>query len=133
TLWGYQAQKAIGFEVVIADDGSKQPTFDLIAQMKEKVNFPITHVWHEDHGFQKSQILNKAILACKADYILMTDGDCIPRHDFVEVHLRERKEGFFLSGGYFKLPMTISKLISKEDILSQRCFDLEWLKTNGLK
>lgn len=133
TLWGYQAQKAIGFEVVIADDGSKQPTFDLIAQMKEKVNFPITHVWHEDHGFQKSQILNKAILACKANYILMTDGDCIPRHDFVEVHLRERKEGFFLSGGYFKLPMSISKLISKEDILTQRCFDLEWLKTNGLK
>jgi glycosyltransferase involved in cell wall biosynthesis len=133
TLWGYQAQENKYFEVIIADDGSKQPTFDLIAKMKEKVGFPIIHVWHEDKGFQKSQILNKAILACNADYILMTDGDCIPRNDFVAVHLRERKEGFFLSGGYFKLPMELSKLISKQDILSQKCFDLEWLRENGLK
>ena len=24
-------------------------------------NLKITHVWHEDHGFQKTKILNKAI------------------------------------------------------------------------
>lgn len=133
TLWGYHAQKNQDFEVVIADDGSKQPTFDLIEKMKKLVGFPILHVWHEDRGFQKSQILNKAILASNTDYILMTDGDCIPREDFIAVHLRERKEGFFLSGGYFKLPMELSKMISKEDILSQKCFDLDWLKENGLK
>ena len=84
------------------------------------------------NGFQKSQILNKAILASTSDYLIFTDGDCIPRKDFVEVHDKFREKGYFLSGGYFKLPMDISKLISKDDIINQRCFDLNWLKANGL-
>ena len=37
-----------------------------------------------------------------------------------------------MSGGYFKLPMSISELISEEDIKTQRCFDVNWLKNNGL-
>jgi len=49
---------------------------------------PIIHVWQEDEGFQKSRILNKAILACTSDYILMSDGDCIPKSDFVEQHIK---------------------------------------------
>ena len=132
-LWSYEAQTYRDFEIVIADDGSKQPTFDLIAKMKNEVNYPIVHVWHEDNGFQKSMILNKAINACNADYILMSDGDCMARKDFLEVHINNREEGYFLSGGYFMLPMHISKIITKDNILSQDCFDVSWLKKNGLK
>ncbi|MCR9182413.1 MAG: glycosyltransferase family 2 protein [Flavobacteriaceae bacterium] len=132
-LWGYETQTFRDFEVIIADDGSKQPTFDLIESIQKKVNYPIKHIWQEDEGFQKSRILNKAIVACESDYILMSDGDCIPRNDFLEVHLRKREEGFFLSGGYFMLPMKISKLIQRDDILSGRCFNVNWLKSNGLK
>ena len=33
----------------------------------------------------------------------------------------------------FKLPMNISKLISKDDILTEKCFDIDWLEKNGLK
>ena len=63
----------------------------------------------------------------------MSDGDCIPRFDFVEIHVKHREEGFFLSGGYFMLPMHISNLISEQDIYDGHCFDLKWLKANGLK
>lgn len=132
-LWGYEAQTFVNFEVVIADDGSKQPTFDLIEKIKAEVSYPIKHIWQEDEGFQKSRILNKAIVACDAEYIVMSDGDCIPRSDFLEVHFMNKEKGFFLSGGYFMLPMDISKLISKDDILSQQCFNVKWLKSNGLK
>ncbi|TWO32684.1 glycosyltransferase [Seonamhaeicola sediminis] len=132
-LWSYEAQTFKDFEMVIADDGSKQPTFDLIDKMKSEVHYPIIHVWHEDNGFQKSQILNKAVEACNADYILMSDGDCIARKDYVKVHVDRKEKGYFLSGGYFMLPMNISKLISKDDILTQKCFDLKWLKQKGLK
>ena len=132
-LWSYKAQNFKDFEVVIADDGSGKETFDLIEKMNTKVNFPITHVWHEDNGFQKTIILNKAILKCKADYIVMTDGDCIARNDFLHEHSKHKESGFFLSGGYFKLSMPISKLITKEDILNQKCFEIIWLKQNGLK
>jgi hypothetical protein len=104
----------------------------LIYKLRTEIDIPIIHVWQEDNGFQKSQILNKAILASTSDYLIFTDGDCIPRKDFVEVHDKFREKGYFLSGGYFKLPMDISKLISKDDIINQRCFDLNWLKANGL-
>ena len=133
TLWGYDIQNNKNFELVIADDGSKQETIDLITSIRKEVSYPIIHVWHEDNGFQKSQILNKAILACNTDYILMSDGDCIPEPNFVDTHIKKRKEGYFLSGGYHKLPMNLSKLITKEDIYSGNCFDKKWLKQNGMK
>lgn len=132
-LWGYETQTFREFEVIIADDGSKQPTFDLIERIEKEVNYSIRHIWQEDEGFQKSRILNKAIVACQSSYILMSDGDCIPRKDFLETHIKNKEQGYFLSGGYFMLPMNISKIITKEDILKQNCFNVSWLKSKGLK
>ena len=131
-LWGYNTQTYRNFELIIADDGSGEETYQLIEQMKKEVFYPIVHVWHEDNGFQKSQILNKATLTSTTDYIMMSDGDCIPRPDFVEQHIKFREEGFFLSGGYHKLPLDLSKALTKDDIYSGRCFDVSWLKKNGM-
>ncbi|MBJ6369733.1 glycosyltransferase family 2 protein [Snuella sedimenti] len=132
-LWGYEQQTESNFEIIIADDGSKETTRKLIDRFVATSRLKIAHVWHEDNGFQKTVILNKAVLKTSSDYVIFTDGDCIPRNDFVATHLRLKKENCFLSGGYFKLPETISKLISKQDIVNQTCFDLSWLVKNGLK
>ncbi|RRO14028.1 glycosyltransferase family 2 protein [Flavobacteriaceae bacterium 14752] len=132
-LWGYSVQTFTDFEIVIADDGSDQRTSDMLKMMQQKTNLSINHIWHEDQGFQKTKILNKAILATQSDYLIFTDGDCIPRQDFVETHLEHRKSKHFLSGGHFPLTMEISNLINKNDILSQNCFDINWLKSKGLK
>jgi glycosyltransferase involved in cell wall biosynthesis len=132
-LWSYEGQTFKNFEVLIADDGSTQLTLDMITKMQKLVSFPIKHVWHKDNGFQKCVILNKAIQQCDANYILMSDGDCIARRDFVEVHINYREKNYFLSGGYFKLPMSISKLITKKDIINTQCFNLKWLLAHGLK
>ena len=132
-LHGYNNQTYRLFEIVIADDGSTQETFDLIESIQNEVFYPIRHIWHEDNGFQKTKILNKAIEISSAPYIIMSDGDCIPRSDFVEVHVKHRKKGLFLSGGYFMLPLNISNLISYQDVYDGHCFDLNWLKSNGLK
>lgn len=132
-LWGYSVQTEVDFEVVIADDGSTSSTAEMLERMRENTNLKINHVWHEDEGFQKTRILNQAVLASKTEYLIFTDGDCVPRKDFVEAHLSNKEQNCFLSGGHFPLSMELSHLISKEDILSQRCFDLNWLKDNGLK
>ena len=132
-IWGFSVQTETDFEIIIADDGSGPKTKELLDKLRTQINIPLVHVWQEDRGFQKSQILNKAILASNSDYLIFTDGDCIPRHDFVEVHLKYRQEGFFLSGGYFKLPMDISKAITKENIVKQDCFNVAWLTNMGLK
>ena len=131
-LWGFSIQTITDFEIIIADDGSKAETKEKIEALRKLITVPIIHVWHEDNGFQKSKILNKAIIAATGDYLIFTDGDCIPRKDFVATHLKYSQKGYFLSGGYFKLPMTISESITKEDIFNQNCFDVNWLKYNDI-
>ncbi|ADV50082.1 glycosyltransferase family 2 protein [Cellulophaga sp. E16_2] len=131
-IWGYNLQSYKNFEVVIADDGSKEATKHLIDELRKEVFYEIRHVWHKDDGFKKCKILNKALTVCSSEYILMTDGDCIPRKDFVQVHYENRQKGYFLSGGYSKLPLDISQQITKQDIENQNCFNLKWLKEQGL-
>ena len=133
TLLGYQYQRFDSFEIIIADDGSDHRTKSVIEQFKTQTTIPIIHVWHEDRGFQKTTILNKAILASNTDYLIFTDGDCIPRRDFVAVHHQKRTLHYFLSGGYFKLPKSISDLNTEQDIKTQACFDPKWLLNLGLK
>ena len=131
-LVGFNHQSYKDFEVIIADDGSSQPTKDIIELYKKKVQYPIVHVWHEDLGFRKCTILNKAITASSTDYLVFTDGDCIPHYEFMQTHYDKREKGYFLSGGYFKLPMNISKAITADDIITERCFNIKWLKSHGL-
>lgn len=132
TLWSYEQQIFREFEIVIADDGSGPETKNFIEDYKKKSSKNIIHIWHEDNGFQKSAILNKALTACNADYVVMTDGDCIAREDFLQIHYERREKGYFLSGGYYKLPLDLSKSINQVDIATQKCFDVKWLKANGL-
>jgi glycosyltransferase involved in cell wall biosynthesis len=131
-LWGYECQTHKDFEIVIADDGSGDETKQLIDRFMAQTALEIIHVWHVDNGFQKSQILNKAIVASTTDYLIFSDGDCIPRHDFVEVHVRNAQQGFFLSGGYFMLPMETSKTIQQADIKNRDAFQVSWLYVHGL-
>jgi len=132
-LWGYTLQTVQNLEMIIADDGSGQPTKELINRFKTEFNLNIKHVWQKDEGFQKSRILNKAIIKAESEYLIFTDQDCIPRKDFVETHLKLAREGYFLSGGYFKLPIAISQNLSLEDIQKESAFNLNWLFKHGLK
>lgn len=132
-LWGFDCQSDDNFEIVVADDGSGEETREIIKRFRSQSKRPLLHVWHEDEGFQKCRILNKAIVAATGEYIVMTDGDCIPRADFVAAHRAAAEPGCFLSGGYFKLPMATSKVITLDDIRRGACFDKAWLVEHGVK
>jgi glycosyltransferase involved in cell wall biosynthesis len=132
-LWGYQYQEFKNFEVIIADDGSTAETADAIKKMQQQVDFPIRHIWHEDKGFRKCEILNKAIVASSSDYLVFSDADCIPRKDFLLTHHDNKEKNYFLSGGVIRLPMELSRMISKENIFNENAFDKKWLVKNGLK
>lgn len=132
-LWGYECQTYKDFEIIIADDGSGEPTKLLLEQFMNSSSLEIKHVWHPDNGFQKSACLNKAILASSTAYLIFSDGDCVPRKDFVEVHVKNAEQGYFLSGGYFMLPMKTSLELTREDIVNGNSFNIKWLYQHGLK
>ena len=130
-LRGYAAQTDQRFELVIADDGSDTATFDLIARMRADTKLSILHVWHEHRGFRKSLIVNRSIAAARADYMLFTDGDCVPRRDLIEVHRRIARPGRYVSGGYLKLSPHITSIVDLADVDSGRIADLGWLRSKG--
>jgi glycosyltransferase involved in cell wall biosynthesis len=131
-LHGYLHQAFTDFEVLIADDGSDERTAEVIDNFQQVADFPIRHVWHPDQGYRRQTILNLALLEADHDYIIMTDGDCIPRRDFLAVHARCARPGRFLSGGYCKLPMDLSLSLEPDDIESGRAFDAGFLRRRGL-
>lgn len=127
TLWGYGAQTVKNFEIVVADDGSTGETRQLIKRYQDS-GAPLRHVWHEDHGFQKNRILNRALCEARGEYCIFTDGDCVPRNDFVETHQRLRRPNQFLAiGSHINLPTDVHEKVSRDDIAAGRLFSPQWL------
>ena len=130
-LWALEAQDFRDFEIIIADDGSGEATDRLIERYRLASALHIRRVWHPDEGFRKTEILNRAIVAAGSDYLIFTDGDCLPRADFITTHLALRRTGHFLSGGYYKLTRSVSHRIDREAVRNQACFDPAWLRGQG--
>lgn len=112
-------QSILPDEIIIADDGSKQDTRDLINNIRKKTTVPIIHVWQEDDGFRLAQIRNKAIAKSSKDYIIQIDGDVILHKDFIKDHIRFARKGSFVSGSR----VIIEKELA-ERLLSSQTFNI---------
>ena len=130
-LAGYAGQSHREFEIVIADDGSGPQTRECIENARRDWKLNIRHVWHEDIGFRKCRILNRAIVETSAEYLIFTDGDCIPHPGFVAGHLSLARPGYFVSGGCVRLGDVASRAIASADVLAGRVFDKNWLTAHG--
>jgi len=94
-LEGYLAQQDQNFELLVADDGSKPDTAELVKEYQQRAAFKISHIWHEDDGFRAAAIRNRALAATQADYVIFTDGDCVPRSDFIGMQRLLAEQGWF--------------------------------------
>lgn len=97
-LRGLAAQTDRRFEVIVADDGSREETRTAINRLRASVPVPLRHVWHRDDGFRLAGIRNKGVLATEADYLVFLDGDCIPQPDFVARHRALAAHGRMVTG-----------------------------------
>ncbi|MFP9098288.1 glycosyltransferase family 2 protein [Flavobacterium sp. RHBU_24] len=91
-------QTVLPNEVIVADDGSRDDTRALIAELQKTFPVPLIHVWHEDIKNRKPAIMNKAIAKAKYDYIIEVDGDIIMNRYFVQDHLTYSRPGQYLFG-----------------------------------
>lgn len=85
-------------EIIIADDGSGEPTMLLIQESIHRLGLPIRHVRQEHEGFRKSIILNRAITVARGDYVVFLDGDCVPAKEFIADHASLAERGFWVQG-----------------------------------
>jgi glycosyltransferase involved in cell wall biosynthesis len=127
-LCGYSLQHLPPDEIIIADDGSDDSTRQVVESWAKRM--PVVHVWQEHSGFGKCAILNKAIAASRGDYLIFSDGDCIPEPDFVGVHAALATAGHFLSGGAVRLTKKATEQVGYAEITDGRVFTSEWLRRN---
>jgi len=91
-------QTVLPSEVIVADDGSRSDTGDLVAQLAAVSPVPIIHSWQEDKGFRLARSRNRAIAKARGEYIILVDGDIVMERHFIEDHLKFARPGFFIQG-----------------------------------
>lgn len=102
-------QNELPDEVIIADDGSKDKTAQLIKEYQGNFPIPLLHIWHEDNGFRLSEIRNLGIAKARYEYIIQIDGDVILHPDFVKEHKKFAQKNCFITGSRVLLSPEISK------------------------
>src|SRR5690606_13931499 len=115
-LAGLEIQSHKNFEVIIADDGSNKDTVAEIEKFGKTFPYRLTHIWQEDKGFRKNRVLNKAIAAAAADYLIFIDGDCVPHSEFVIEHLNYKDERICLTGRRVNLSERVTNQLTVEKV-----------------
>jgi glycosyltransferase involved in cell wall biosynthesis len=115
------------FEVILADDGSGEPTSAVIEAWKGKVGRRLDRVWQEQHGFRAAEIRNHAILAARGTYCIFLDGDCIVRQDFVATHRRMAEPGWFVAGNRALLSPALTRRVLDEKLTPENWSFSRWL------
>jgi glycosyltransferase involved in cell wall biosynthesis len=126
-LAAFEIQSLQNFEIIIADDGSNQSVVNELYSIIPKYPFRIKHIWHEDKGFRKNKILNKAILSAEGEYLIFIDGDCIPHSEFVAGHFNNRKPNSVLTGRRVNLSEKLTKSLTELKI-KKRFLEMNLIK-----
>lgn len=95
---GVSNQTVAPKEIIVADDGSANPTAELIKKWQSKFGVPVRHVWQPHRGFRRTVILNKAVREARSEYVVFLDGDCVPERRFIEDHERLAEPGMWVQG-----------------------------------
>jgi glycosyltransferase involved in cell wall biosynthesis len=120
-LLGFLVQTHRPAQVIVADDGSTADTAAVL-RSPEFASLAIEHVWQPDLGWRKSQVMNLALAHCRCDYVVVSDGDCIPRRDFVAAHVGHARPRTFLSGAMINLPPAAHTALPAAAILDNSIF-----------
>lgn len=96
-------QTVLPKEILIADDGSKEGTRQMIDKLRKVSPVPILHFWHEDKGFRVGTIRNIALANATGDYIVQIDGDIFLNKFFIEDHIQLAQKGYLVCGSRVSL------------------------------
>jgi glycosyltransferase involved in cell wall biosynthesis len=107
------------FEIVIAEDGSREETAAVVERWASRLAMPVKHVRHEHNGFRGGEIRNRGIRASAGHYCIFLDGDCLARADFVATHRRLAESGWFVTGNRILLSRELTEAVLAEGVAAE--------------
>lgn len=126
-LLGYNNQTYRNFEIIVIYSDNNQEIHKEIEKVRDEVFYTIKEVFLQGNSLSVDNLLTNI----DTEYLLFADAGCIPRFDFVEQHIKNREEGFFLAGATNNVSDDVFNKISRNDIYSGNCFEPVWLRNNG--
>ncbi|MEO7105149.1 MAG: glycosyltransferase family 2 protein [Rhodoferax sp.] len=132
-LTGLARQTDSNFEVIVADDGSRQDQLATLLNAPVAKTLHAVHVWHPDVGFTASRVRNRGVGASKGQYIIFLDGDCVPEVDFIAQHRSLARPGYFVNGSRVLLSakFTARVLSGVEQIIGRSGWYWLWQRVQG--
>lgn len=127
-LDGLSRQSDRHFEVIVADDGSRDEHVRPLLESDLAKALKLVHVWHPDVGFTAACIRNRGVALASSSYVLFLDGDCVPERDFIARHKALAQSGFFVNGSRVLLSPELTQrvLAGSEQVCGRSWFF--WLR-----
>lgn len=113
------------FEVIVSEDNNSVDVKNYIESLKTP--FKVKLVSQEDIGVRKSLALNKSLMLAEGEYIIFTDGDCIPFTTFIDAYIKLSQPNKFLCGRRVNLGNRVSNDLRKGKLIAAK------LEKNNLK
>jgi glycosyltransferase involved in cell wall biosynthesis len=130
-LAGFCRQTFTDFELIVADDGSGPEMRRFVEDFTRRSLFQTKYVFQPDEGFRKCRILNAAIRLAATDYLVFSDGDCIPHSRFLAAHWEHREPRSVLLGRRVNLGERISAGLTPDKVAAGRLEKLSLEKLAG--
>jgi glycosyltransferase involved in cell wall biosynthesis len=121
------AQTYTDFEVVVADDGSREDTRLMIDRFSSQSPFKLKQVWQEDEGFRAATIRNKAVAASQGKYLVFLDGDCMVFPDFLAEHARLKEPNRFTTGNRMLLSCSFTETVLSRQLPLHQWTLSQWI------
>ncbi len=101
-------------EIIVADDGSRAGTGNIVESLAKIAPVPVLHSWQEDKGFRLARSRNRAIAKARGEYIILVDGDVVLEKHFVEDHNKFKNPKCCIQGTRVLLNSDLSAIVLQE-------------------
>ena len=127
-LRSLEAQTCKDFEVVVADDGSREDTRLMLDRFGSQSLLKLKHVWQEDEGFRAASIRNQAVAASQGEYLVFLDGDCMVFPDFLAEHARLKEPNRFTTGNRLLLSRSFTEIVLDRQLPLHQWTFSQWIR-----